>query len=280
VPGSTVANLTALWAARELAGVEEVVASTAAHLSIRKAATILNLRFRELPVGPDQRLQPDTLGDLSRAALVLTAGTVAAGVIDRLEAGSPARWRHVDAAWGGALRLTQFKSRLDGIERSDSVAFSPHKWLFQPKECGAVFFRNTAAAHQVLSFGGAYLAAPNIGLLGSHGANATPLVATMLAWGRVGIARRIEHCLGLADQLARLVEAEPRLELFAAPSTGIVLWRPRNADVRDVRARLVDTFVSLATVDGELWLRSVAANPNASASLVVDRVLAAASSRH
>ena len=49
VPGSSVANLTALWAARELRGVEEVVASEAAHLSVRKAAALLGLRFRVVP---------------------------------------------------------------------------------------------------------------------------------------------------------------------------------------------------------------------------------------
>jgi len=36
VPGSTVANLTGLWAARELTGARRVIASSAAHLSIAK----------------------------------------------------------------------------------------------------------------------------------------------------------------------------------------------------------------------------------------------------
>jgi L-2,4-diaminobutyrate decarboxylase len=44
-PGSTVGNLTALWAARELRGVKRVVASEGAHLSIGKAAHILGLAF-------------------------------------------------------------------------------------------------------------------------------------------------------------------------------------------------------------------------------------------
>ena len=52
LPGSTVANLTALWAARELVGVREVVASAAAHLSVRKAA---NIPGAGLPGGTDRR---------------------------------------------------------------------------------------------------------------------------------------------------------------------------------------------------------------------------------
>jgi L-2,4-diaminobutyrate decarboxylase len=47
IPGATVANLTALWAARALRGVRRVITSNRAHLSVRKAAHILGLEFRE-----------------------------------------------------------------------------------------------------------------------------------------------------------------------------------------------------------------------------------------
>jgi L-2,4-diaminobutyrate decarboxylase len=40
VPGSTIANLTALWAARDVRGVTEIVASDTAHVSIEKSARI------------------------------------------------------------------------------------------------------------------------------------------------------------------------------------------------------------------------------------------------
>jgi len=72
VPGSTVANLTALWAARDLRNVDEIVSSSAAHLSVAKAAHLLGLPHRVVPVTADQRLDLDALGDLSRAALVLS----------------------------------------------------------------------------------------------------------------------------------------------------------------------------------------------------------------
>lgn len=276
VPGSSVANLTALWAARELRDVEEVVASEASHLSVRKAAALLGLRYRAVPVDDAQRLLPQRLGDLSRAALVLTAGTVAAGAIDPLEAGADAAWRHVDAAWAGPLRLSErYASVLDGIERADSVAVSGHKWLFQPKECGLVLFRDTRAAHEAISFGGGYLAVPNVGVLGSHGAAAVPLAATLLAWGRRGTAARIERCMAIAAELARLVAGHEQLELFAKPAAGVVLWRARNVDPRALRERLQGAFVSLADLGGDLWLRSVSANPHADPALVFERVLTA-----
>ncbi len=277
VPGSTLANLTALWAARETRGVAEVVASDAAHLSVRKSAALLGLGYRVVPTDRLGRLRVDEVGgmDLARAALVLTAGTTATGAIDPLDAGADAAWRHVDAAWAGPLRLSpRYAPTLDGIEGADSVAVSAHKWLFQPKESALILFARPDEAHAALSFGGSYLAAPNVGVLGSHGATALPLLATLLAWGRRGMAARIERCMGLAAELARLIEGDNDLELFAPPTTGVVLWRPRDADVRAIRARLRQSYVSLAEVAGETWLRSVAANPLADPRLVVDEVRA------
>ncbi len=167
VPGSTLANLTALWAARELTGARRVIASSAAHLSIAKAARILGLDLVQVPVDERQRLRGDRLPDDVRdGVLVLTAGPVATGAIDPLDAGRDAAWRHVDAAWAGPLRLSGHAGLLDGIETADSVAVSAHKWLYQPKESGLVLFRDPDAAHDALSFAGGYLAAPNVGLLG------------------------------------------------------------------------------------------------------------------
>ncbi|TAL85723.1 MAG: hypothetical protein EPN74_06905 [Rhodanobacter sp.] len=138
-PGSTLANLTALWAARECAHIEEVVASEEAHLSIRKAAHILGLRFRGLPADRHGKLVGESLPhDLTRAALVLTAGTTGAGAIDPLDLAGRAAWTHVDAAWAGPLRLSSYADRLTGIDRADSVSVSAHKWLFQPKESALI----------------------------------------------------------------------------------------------------------------------------------------------
>ena len=82
--GSTLANLTALWAARECAGVTEVVASEAAHISIPKAAHILGLRYRAIGINKDGTLDVSSLGDLSKSALVLTEGTTTLGALDSL----------------------------------------------------------------------------------------------------------------------------------------------------------------------------------------------------
>jgi L-2,4-diaminobutyrate decarboxylase len=277
VPGSSVANLTALWAARELHRAEEVVASAAAHVSVRKAAALLGLGYRAVEVDERQRLRPELAGDLSRAALVLTAGTTVTGAVDPLGAGADAAWRHVDAAWAGPLRLSErHAALLDGIETADSVAVSGHKWLFQPKESALVLFADSARAHEAISFGAGYLAGPNVGVLGSHGAAALPLAATLLAWGRSGTAQRIDRCMEIAARLCELIAADERLELCSGPETGIAVWRPLgDHDLDALRGRMRHACVSLTELDGERRLRSVSANPMADPDLVVAEVLRA-----
>lgn len=277
VPGSSMANLTALWAARDLVGVQEVVASSSAHLSVRKAAHILGLAFRTVEVDAAQRLDVDRLGDLTHSALVLTAGTVASGSIDPLGHGASAAWRHVDAAWAGPLRLTQrHRALLDGIETADSVSVSGHKWLYQPKDSAIVLFADTDASHAALSFGESYLAAPNIGLLGSRSvAPALALAVTLLAVGTRGIARCIDDGMALADRLCATIAEHDDLELRTEHTTAVVNWRVVDVDPLVTQRKLEQTWVSVTEVAGTRWLRSVVANPNADVDHVVAEVLSA-----
>ena len=65
--------MTALWAARELRGITTVVASEKSHLSMRKAADILGLKYVSVPTDDTHVMQTDEMPSLNDAALVLTA---------------------------------------------------------------------------------------------------------------------------------------------------------------------------------------------------------------
>jgi L-2,4-diaminobutyrate decarboxylase len=158
---------------------------------------------------------------------------------------------------------------LTGIENANSIAMSCHKWLFQPKDSAVILFKDVNAAHQSISFGSGYLATPNIGVLGSSSARAGPLAATLIAWGRKGLAERIDRCLALADAAAVEIDNRPDLELFANPSCGVVAWRPRFGDVDAIAAAAPKGLVSTAHARDQRWLRFVAANPNAELERIV-----------
>ena len=268
--GSTIANLTALWAARDAKGIEKIVASKAAHISIEKAARILGLPYEQIATNSEGQIDPDKIGDISNACLVLTAGTTATGVIDPLALAGQAKWTHVDAAWAGPLRLSPTHAHLlDGIDKADSIAVSAHKWLFQPKDSALIMLRDVDLANSAISFGGGYLATPNIGVQGSRGASAIPLLATMIAWGREGIADRIDHAMSMASILATELSKEDNISLWAMPETGVTVFRPLTMSTEEFYQCLPEGMFSSCVLDGEKWVRSVAANPLADIDKII-----------
>jgi L-2,4-diaminobutyrate decarboxylase len=78
-----------------------------------------------------------------------------------------------------------------------------------------------------------------------------------------------------AAQFAAFVAAEPRLELFAPPETGVVLWRPRAGEAAALAAALPAGLASTARAGDETWLRCVAANPLVDVGAVTAAVTAA-----
>ena len=81
-------------------------------------------------------------------AVVATAGTVATGAVDPLPeiadlCAAEGLWFHVDAAYGGpAVLADDLRPLFAGIERADSIAFDPHKWMYTPHVGGCVLVRD------------------------------------------------------------------------------------------------------------------------------------------
>ena len=79
-------------------------------------------------------------GRFTPAIVVGNAGTVNTGAIDPLDAladfcAAGSLWFHVDGAYGAMAALSpRLKPLFSGIERADSVAADPHKWLYVPYE--------------------------------------------------------------------------------------------------------------------------------------------------
>ena len=163
--GGSAANMTALACAREaLLGpmTDRVVAyvSDQAHSSLARAARLLGFRpdqLRVLPADDRPRLRPEALARAIEADVAagraplfasVSAGATNTGAVDPLdELADVCRehgvWLHVDAAYGGFARAHRRAAgdALRGIERADSITLDPHKWLYQPMECGALLVR-------------------------------------------------------------------------------------------------------------------------------------------
>lgn len=136
-----------------------VYASEQCHYSFIKSVDILGLGRENLrKIETDSRfhirtnllrsaIEEDLKEGHTPVCIAGAAGATSTGVVDPLdELADIARefglWFHVDAAYGGALAFSEKHGwRLRGLERADSVAFDPHKWMFVPFECGALLVK-------------------------------------------------------------------------------------------------------------------------------------------
>jgi glutamate/tyrosine decarboxylase-like PLP-dependent enzyme len=160
---------------RSLKGQPVFYLSQEGHHSFDKIAHSTGLgrqALRMIPVRTDLQMDLAALGqqiktDLANGALpfmvVGTAGTTSAGVIDPLPeladfAAAHGLWYHVDAAWGGAVALSDnLRSVLAGIERADSITCDAHKWLSVPAGAGMFFSRHSAAVSRTFATQTAYV---------------------------------------------------------------------------------------------------------------------------
>src|SRR5437763_1912087 len=80
-------------------------------------------------------------------AVVATVGTTSTTAIDPVAdiadiCQRQKIWLHVDASYGGvAAILPEMRWILDGCDRADSLVINPHKWLFTPMDCSALYTR-------------------------------------------------------------------------------------------------------------------------------------------
>lgn len=162
----TIANLEALFVARELHPGRGVAFSADAHYTHSRMCGLLGIEGHPVPVDRAGRMDLDALDDLLRGGrvgtVVLTAGTTGLGAIDPVHAALGLCRRHgarihVDAAYGGFFTIlaqdhaTERELRLPAapwraIAECDSVVVDPHKHGLQPYGCGAVLFRDPGVA--------------------------------------------------------------------------------------------------------------------------------------
>jgi aromatic-L-amino-acid decarboxylase len=147
-----------------------VYTSDQTHFSIARSLDELGYPAETLvviPADPAFRLRAepvaaavarDRAAGLIPFAIAAVAGSTNTGSVDAIGeladlAAAEDLWLHVDAAYGGAARLSaRDRDRLPDLDRADSVTVDPHKWFFQAYDIGGLVVRD--GAHLAETFGG------------------------------------------------------------------------------------------------------------------------------
>jgi len=240
VTGATVANMTALAAARHrvladagwnveadgLFGAPQVtvLVGDEVHPTVLKALGVLGLgrrRITRVPVDAQGRMRADALPVISGPTiLILQAGNLNTGAFDPFDpviarAKQAGAWVHVDGAFGLWARATRDRAALAaGCELADSWATDGHKWLNVPYDSGIAFVRDAAALRAAMAVTADYLPTtsahrnpsdytPEL----SRRARGVDVWAALATLGRAGVADMIEGCCRHARRFAEGLSA-------------------------------------------------------------------------
>ena len=277
-------------------------ASVEAHSSVARALELLGLGHNSLRLiavnekfamdvsALRRAIQEDRAAGHHPFCVIGSAGTVNTGGIDDLVAlaevcSQEGLWFHIDAAFAAICGLSEkLRLLINGIERSDSVAFDFHKWMYVQYDAGAVLVRDGNLHTKAFATHPDYLQHLDRGLAGggewftdlgpelSRGFRALKIWFALKSYGAAGFARMIEKNCRQAQYLAQLVKANPSLELLVPPTLNIVCFRAHPPGVpeqdldplnRDIVAGLQERGIaapSTTRIAGKLAIRVAITN--------------------
>jgi len=305
--GGSLANLTALTVARDRKLAPEhfhtgtVYYSDQTHICVERALRMIGIppaNLRRLPSTPDFRLDPDTLrtpiaedrrNGLRPFCIVGNAGTTNTGAVDPLpEIAALCReenlWFHIDGAFGAAAMICdEGRARLAGLSDADSLALDPHKWLFQPFECGCVLVRNATHLLDTFHMRPEYLKdiegslhQPNYWDYGpelTRPFRALKLWMTLQVYGEAEVRHSVEYGMHLARIAQAHIATLPDWEIVTPAQFAILTFRYKPAAWTEEQAnhhnratgrRFTDSgfgFVISTELRGQTVLRLCTINP-------------------
>ena len=275
VSGGSMANFTALAAARRamtpgnvredgLAGPGRprltVYASDQVHHCVDKAVDLLGIgtaQLRKISTDEHFRISTATLGKavaqdraagFAPAIVVGNAGTVNTGAIDPLDeladfCRREGLWFHADGAYGALASIVpELRPLFAGLDRADSLAADPHKWLYVPYEAGATFVREPGRLAATFRKFPEYLASdpespfPGPAWFAERGVELSRGFKALKVWmgiqthGRRAYVAQIENDVRLARFLADEVDRRRNFERLAEPVLSIANFRYWPAD--------------------------------------------------
>jgi aromatic-L-amino-acid/L-tryptophan decarboxylase len=258
---ASISTIAALAAARTSTGGRVVVCSEEAHSSVERAARLLGLETRKVPLDDEFRLDATELDLTDAAALVATVGTTSTTAVDPVPALADACdaagvWLHVDAAYAGSAWVCpELRWSQAGVERADSLVVNAHKWLFTPMDCSLLWTRKPEALRAAFSLVPEYLrTSDEAESLSDYGPalgrrfRSLKLWAVLRCYGREGLQVRIREAIRLAELFEGLVRDEPGWELCAPRAFSVVCFRRLGSDEDN------EQLLARANESGELFI--------------------------
>jgi aromatic-L-amino-acid decarboxylase len=263
-----------------------IYGSDQAHSSVEKAVLTLGLGkegYRAIPSDAGYRMDVEALrravaedvaAGLRPVAVVATAGTTSSASIDPIAevadvAEECGAWLHVDAAYGGpAAIVPELRMLFEGWERAHSIVVNPHKWLFTPIDCSALFCRLPGTLAAAFSIVPEYLRSDeqqearslmDYGVSLGRRFRALKLWFVLRYFGRQGIIVRIrEHCR-FAKELEARVRANESWTVPVPVHLGLVTLRYTPSGVPEEELDAVNHMImDRVNASGEAFLTHTA----------------------
>ncbi|MCT7972759.1 pyridoxal phosphate-dependent decarboxylase family protein [Laspinema olomoucense] len=290
-----------------------ILCSDVAHFTIRQSCALLGLGEKAvIPVETDEnyRLSPDAVRvklaelqeqGLTAIAIVATVGTTDFGSIDPLLplaeiAQENGLWFHVDAAYGGALVMSdRYRPQLAGIDLADSITVDFHKLFYQPISCGAFLLKNKSN-FDLMKLHADYLnpetneaeGIPDLvtkSIQTTRRFDALKLCISLQALGRKKFGEMIESTIELAAAAGEMIRADSQLELATIPTLNAVVFRYSsgkleqdkwiNSQIRLTLLQRGEVVLAQTCIAGNTYLKFTLLNPRttlADIGRILDRV--------
>ncbi|MDX1994662.1 MAG: aminotransferase class V-fold PLP-dependent enzyme [bacterium] len=227
-----------------------IYTSEQGHSCIQKAVELLGLGsayLRHIPTDDEFRMditalrvqiKADKLIGLRPVCIAASAGTVNTGAIDSLDeiaeiCRNEGMWFHVDGAYGAVGVLSDQAGHLyAGLEKADSIALDPHKWLYVPIECGCTLVKDPEAMRATFSVTPPYLrddrALPWFSEFGPQQTRAFKALKVWLTMQQIGLEGYrdlISRDIELAGYLQSRIHEREDFGLVAAGPLSITCFR-------------------------------------------------------
>uniref|UniRef100_A0A452TWD3 Aromatic-L-amino-acid decarboxylase n=1 Tax=Ursus maritimus TaxID=29073 RepID=A0A452TWD3_URSMA len=237
---------------------EKLVAysSDQAHSSVERAGLIGGVKLKAIPSDGkfamrasalQEALERDKAEGLIPFFVVATLGTTSCCSFDNLLEVGPIcnkedMWLHIDAAYAGSSFICpEFRHLLNGVEFADSFNFNPHKWMLVNFDCSAMWVKKRTDLIGAFKLDPLYLkhGHQDSGLITDYRHWQLPLgrrFRSLKMWfvfrmyGVKGLQAYIRKHVRLAHEFERLVHQDPRFEVCAEVTLGLVCFRLKGSN--------------------------------------------------